>query len=164
MHVSLCPKVEFRILYTPCNACTQKALTRVSDFGFPLPCITHFSHISIPSVFRPYNFLVSSLFFSFNGYGITCIFDVRYCFIDVLCLGFFPYCCDKIPWNILLDRERIHNPRLWVIAGKSGTGTWSSWLYDIISRAERDKKVHYVSVQFAFCTLMSHDLREMWQP
>lgn len=69
MHVSLCPKLEFRILYTLCNACTQKALTRVSDFGFPLPCITHFSHISISSVFRPYNFLVSSLFFSFNGYG-----------------------------------------------------------------------------------------------
>lgn len=76
MYVSLCPKLEFMTLHTLCHACTQKALSRVNDYGFLLPCITHLSHSTITIVFRPYNFLVSSLFFSFSGYG--CVASPEY--------------------------------------------------------------------------------------
>lgn len=70
MHVSLWTLLILCIVYT------QKSLPRANDFGFSLPCITHVSHISISSVFRPYNFLVSSLFFSFSGYG--CVASPEY--------------------------------------------------------------------------------------
>lgn len=76
MHVSLCPKLEFSVLLILYIAYTQKSLPRANDFGFPLPCITHISHISIPSVFHPYKLSGFSLFFSFSGYG--CVASLEY--------------------------------------------------------------------------------------
>lgn len=76
MHVSLCLKLEFSVLLILYIAYTQQSLPRANDFGFPLPCITHISHISIPSVFHPYKLSGFSLFFSYSGYG--CVASLEY--------------------------------------------------------------------------------------